>query len=91
MCCSTRQRNVERVRLRVTKGGHSVPVDKILERYARSLEQMPWFLEQADQAWLYDNSGAKPKLIGEKHGGVVTLDRNALPAAVEAIQRIRSE
>src|SRR5262245_19903820 len=40
------QRNVERVRLRVKKGGHAVPEDKILQRYTRSLEQLPWFLEQ---------------------------------------------
>ena len=85
------QRNVERVRLRVKKGGHAVPEDKILQRYTRSLEQVPWFLEQADQAWLYDNSGAEPRLIGEKHDGVVTLDEHALPAVVEAANKIRSE
>jgi predicted ABC-type ATPase len=84
------QRNIERVRLRVTKGGHSVPEDKILERHTRSLEQMPWFLEQADQAWFYDNSGASPKLIAEKHAGMVTLDEYALPVVVEAVSKIRS-
>jgi predicted ABC-type ATPase len=84
------QRNIERVRLRVKKGGHNVPEDKILERYTRSLEQMPWFLEQADQAWLYDNSGVSPKLIAEKHAGMVTLDEDALPAVVAAVNKIRS-
>lgn len=44
------QRNIERVRLRVKKGGHAVPENKILERHARSLEQLPWFLDQADLA-----------------------------------------
>ena len=85
------QRNVERVRLRVKKGGHAVPEDKILQRYTRSLEQLPWFLEQADQAWFYDNSGAEPRLIGEKHAGIVTLDEHALPAVVVAANAIRSE
>jgi predicted ABC-type ATPase len=85
------QRNIERVRLRVKKGGHAVPKQKILERHARSLEQLPWFLEHADQAWLYDNSGAKPRLIGEKHAGVITLDNNALPAVVEAARKIQSD
>jgi len=83
-------RNVERVRLRVKKGGHSVPKDKIIERYARSLEQLPWFLDQADQAWLFDNSGANPRLMGEKHAGIVTLDEDALPAFVTAVDKIRS-
>jgi len=85
------RRNVERVRLRVIKGGHAVPEDKILERHARSLEQMPWFLDHADRAWLYDNSGATPRLIGEKRGGVVTLDEGALPAVFDAVRKIQTE
>ena len=83
-------RNIERVRLRVLKGGHAVPEDKILLRHARSLEQLPWFLEQADQAWIFDNSGANLRLIGEKRAGVVTLDENALPEVVEAARKIQS-
>lgn len=43
-------RNVERVRLRVAKGGHDVAERKIRERYARSLQQLPWLLKQADAA-----------------------------------------
>ncbi len=46
------ERNIERVRLRVAKGGHAVPERKIVDRHARSLHQLPWFLEQADRAWL---------------------------------------
>lgn len=38
--------NVERVKLRVKKGGHSVPTRKITERWQRSLGQLPWFLKQ---------------------------------------------
>ncbi len=83
-------RNVERVRLRVMKGGHAVPEDKIVARYSRSLDQLSWFLQEADQAWLFDNSGAEPRLIGEKRDGTVTLDRSALPAVVKAVERIRS-
>ena len=37
-------RNVERVKIRVRKGGHGVPETKIRERYDRSLRQLPWFL-----------------------------------------------
>ena len=33
------ERFIERVRRRVAKGGHAVPEDKIVERYARSLNQ----------------------------------------------------
>jgi predicted ABC-type ATPase len=66
-------RNVERVAMRISKGGHAVPEDKIRSRYWRSLEQMPWFLEQSDRAWLYDNSGSEPQLVGRKVGDVVEV------------------
>lgn len=84
-------RNVERVRLRVRKGGHAVAEDKIRSRYVRSLEQFPWFLDRADRAWVYDNSGAEPKLIGVKAKGVVTLDESALPIVAEAVRSIETE
>lgn len=73
--------NVERVRLRVLKGGHDVPRDKILERWERSLREMPWFLAAADWAELYDNSGDGPVLAGRKRGGAVTLE-DAAPAVL---------
>lgn len=83
--------NIERVKLRVAKGGHDVPAGKIVERRARSLAQLPWFLDQADQAWLFDNSDASPRLIGTKDKGVVTLDQAALPEIVHAVELIRTE
>jgi predicted ABC-type ATPase len=81
------ERNIERVRLRVAKGGHSVPEDKIVERYARSLEQ---FLEQADRALLYDNSGASLRLIGVKQEGTIELKSDALPQVIAAVRKIDS-
>jgi predicted ABC-type ATPase len=83
--------NVQRVRLRVAKGGHNVPKNKILARRQRSLDQLPWFLDQADQAWIFDNSDASPRLIGTKSGGVITLDPSALPEVVKAVELIRTE
>jgi predicted ABC-type ATPase len=83
--------NIERVKLRVAKGGHDVPAGKIVERRSRSLAQLPWFLDQADQAWLFDNSDASPRLIGTKDKGVITLDQAALPEIVRAVELIRTE
>ena len=85
-----RERCIERVRMRVNKGGHAVPEDKIVERYARSLDQLPWFLDEADEAWLLDNSEASPKLMGRKRDGVITLDPEALPQVVAAVEKIRT-
>lgn len=82
--------NVERVRLRVKKGGHDVPEAKIRERWFKSLRQLPWFLEQADRAWMFDNSGAVPRQIGLKHDGSLIVDPSAPAALREAIERLRT-
>lgn len=79
----TADMNVERVRLRVRKGGHAVPENKVRSRRENSFEQLPWFLDRADMALIYDNSGAEPRLIAKKTGGVITVD----PSAMEPIRR----
>jgi predicted ABC-type ATPase len=88
---SSGQLNIERVRLRVAKGGHDVASDKILERRERSLDQFPWFLAQADDAWLFDNSGASPQLIGTKSKGKIKLASNALPEIQKAAKLVGAE
>ena len=80
--------NIDRVRLRVRKGGHGVPAKKIRQRWTRSLKQLPWFLKQADWALLFDNS-AELRVIGRKEAGTVILDPSAplvIQTAVKTIQ-----
>lgn len=72
---------MERIRLRVAKGGHDVPPDKALDRRHRSIQQLGWFFEQADSAWIFDNSGAAPELVGRKFAGKITL-RASLPSEI---------
>jgi predicted ABC-type ATPase len=79
-------RNVDRVRLRVARGGHDVPEAKIRDRYGRSLAQMPWFIKAADRAWVYDNSGATPDLIARKEDEVLTVLPKATPNFLAAIK-----
>lgn len=81
--------NVARVKLRVKKGGHDVPVRKILARRIRSFEQLPWFLAHCDSAQIFDNSGARPRLIGIKKGRIITLDSNIPLEVREAVERVR--
>jgi predicted ABC-type ATPase len=75
--------NVERIRLRAQKGGHDVPEAKIRERWAKSLQQLPWFFQQADGAVIHDNSGTRLRRIGSKEDGVVNIEPTA-PAALRA-------
>jgi predicted ABC-type ATPase len=56
----------ERVRIRVSEGGHDVPLEKIGERRKRSFEQLAWFIEQADVCYMYDNSTGEPEYLGGK-------------------------
>lgn len=85
------ERNVERVRLRVAKGGHDVPESKVRDRRVRSLKQLPWFLDKADDAWIFDNSGASPRRIAQKRKGVITLETEALPEIAALVRKIRGE
>ncbi len=48
--------NAARVARRVSEGGHSVPIDKIVSRYARSMANLSVALRAADRAYVYDNS-----------------------------------
>jgi predicted ABC-type ATPase len=83
--------NVERVRLRVRKGGHDVPENKIRDRWVKSLRQLPWFLDQADQVAIFDNSGAVPKIIDRKSQGRIVVNRDAPAALREALSVAQPE
>ena len=84
------ERSIERIKLRVAKGGHHVDDTDVRKRYHRSLEQFGWFLDQADQAWIYDNSGASPRQIGEKQDGLIRLDEDALAQVADVVRSIET-
>jgi predicted ABC-type ATPase len=48
--------NVARVKARVNLGGHDVPEDKIVSRYARSLNLLMEAVKHTNRAYLFDNS-----------------------------------
>jgi predicted ABC-type ATPase len=74
--------NVSRVRNRREKGGHSVPVQKIHERYWRSLENLADALLLADEAYLYDNStnGSASLEIARLKNGILTVTADEVPS-----------
>jgi predicted ABC-type ATPase len=61
------QTNIERVQLRVARGGHDVPRDKIVPRWQRTMALLPTAIRIADRSFLFDNSASGldqgPKLI----------------------------
>lgn len=48
--------NISRVRYRVKMGGHSVPEDKIVSRYQRSLDLLTEAIQFTNRAYIFDNS-----------------------------------
>lgn len=58
--------NIQRVRQRVSQGGHDVPEDRIVARYHRSLALLPRAFRVAQRAVVFandDRRGARPILI----------------------------
>jgi len=48
--------NAARVANRVIHGGHTVPIDKIVSRYGKSLANLAPAIRVADRVYIYDNS-----------------------------------
>lgn len=80
----TLERQLERIRVRVAKGGHDVPAEKVAARRARSLQEFSWFFWKADRAWVFDNSGAEPNLVAWKDQVDLATHSEALLPALSA-------
>jgi predicted ABC-type ATPase len=65
--------NAARVAGRVMAGGHTVPIEKIVTRYGRSLANLPAAIGLADRVYVYDNSedGADARLCLRTQDGAV--------------------
>lgn len=69
VCVNDPRQLLGRVAQRVAEGGHSVPTERILARYPRTLQYLREAIPLADLALLYDTSGvgrqgvAGPKLV----------------------------
>jgi predicted ABC-type ATPase len=77
--------NVSRVVNRMAKGGHDVPVDKIIEPYKRVLDMLPDALRLCDAATIFDNSDItiKPWLTTMRQGDrLVVLSGNIAQGSV---------
>jgi predicted ABC-type ATPase len=56
---------LERIRIRVSEGGHYVPPDKVISRRHRSFEQLAWFSHEVERGYIYDNSTSDPKFLAD--------------------------
>jgi predicted ABC-type ATPase len=73
--------NAARVAERVMQGGHTVPIDKIVTRYQRSMGNLAAGVRLADRAYLYDNSIDREdaRLCARTHDGALRKMYGVLP------------
>lgn len=58
---------IERVKKRVTEGGHHIPEGVVRRRYQRGIENLfNLFFNEVDYLLIFDNTGPNPELIAEK-------------------------
>ena len=78
--------NASRVARRVMEGGHSVPIEKIISRFGRSLANLNAMFEAAQRVYVYDNSteDTEATLCVRTTDGLLRKVYGALPDWVEA-------
>ncbi len=72
--------NITRVRHRVRHGGHPVPEDKIVSRYARSLGLLAEAIRHTNRAYIFDNSNEPTWLAEITDGKVLEMKAGQMPA-----------
>jgi len=73
--------NISRVRYRVKMGGHSVPEDKIVSRYKRSLDLLMQAVSFTNRAYIFDNSTHEHIWLAEiTDGQVLEMKTDQVPA-----------
>lgn len=73
--------NISRVRYRVKMGGHSVPEDKIVSRYQRSLDLLTEAIPFTNRAYIFDNSTHEHIWLAEiTDGHLMEMKTNQVPA-----------
>lgn len=76
VCTDSPEINIERVKRRVVEGGHDVPIDRLKDRYYKSLENLKPLYETSDEIYVYDNT-IKPRLVAAKIDDVNYIAENA--------------
>ncbi len=76
--------NKQRVAERVLNGGHPVPVNKIEDRYYKSLKYLAEAIPHTYRTFIFDNSGKKSVLVLDIYKGkTVTIRSNSIPNWVD--------
>ena len=88
VCLDEPRRLLARVQQRVHEGGHSVPANKVLERYPRTVENLRQAVQQVPLAMLFDATDTEiggPHLVASVVGGQVRQHGPWLPAWAQRV------
>ena len=84
--------NADRVARRYAQGGHNVPVEKIVQRYVRSLANVQLALPHLSRAYFFDNSGDEMRYLASYADGegfaLQTLE-STMPRWFKAVFKVR--
>jgi len=80
---------INRVRTRVSIGGHDVPVELIKHRYTNGLSLLKSNIFQLTACYLFDNSGETLRLVATTEGRKILWQTDAMPQwAAQALSPI---
>jgi predicted ABC-type ATPase len=83
----TPELHIQRVRKRVSEGGHDVEKEKIISRRLKSFDRLQVVLPKARFAQIWDNSGKEPELLFEKNGEeIIAFNPDAIPEITERVK-----
>jgi len=71
--------NISRVENRVKLGGHSVPEEKIIKRYYKSLDNLFEAVKISSRSFIFDNSGDERIFLAEINEGKVEIKVDKVP------------
>ena len=73
VCTKSPAINASRIAQRVMKGGHDVPITKVISRYQKSILNCKYIATKVDRTYLYDNSvdDAEQQLLIRLSDGVI--------------------
>ena len=74
-----------RVQKRVERGGHNVERSKVFSRYERTMDNLKEYIEIADIASVFDNSGECPILVFSKNEGEMKIIKE--PSEIPWVER----
>ena len=73
VCTKSPAINASRIAQRVMKGGHDVPITKVISRYQKSILNCKYIATKVDRTFLYDNSvdDAEQQLLIRLSDGII--------------------